>query len=424
LRALLGRLGPDARDPVDEFLTRCLMFQRSHTPSLQLFLHWLAATQAEIKREHDPGGGPAGGVVRIMTVHGAKGLQAPVVIMPDTTGMPTQSVRILWPEGERTVPLYAPRRELEEAACTQARAAADHRRDQEYRRLLYVALTRAEDRLYVCGAEGRRALPPGSWYALVREALAAEPEARPFAFAVPGAEGWSGEGLGLAEPQTAPPRDDAAAAGAGLAAAPLPPWWDQPAPPEPEPSRPLAPSRPDEAEPPVQSPLGADDGGRFRRGLMLHRLFQTLPDLEPGVRAAACTRYLARPVHGLSAEVQREIAAEALRVLEHPDFAPLFGPGSRAEVPVVGVVGERVLAGQIDRLLVTPEAVWILDYKTNRPPPQTVAEVPPVYLRQLGLYRAAVEEIYPDRAVRCLLLWTDVPALMEIPAGLLAPAGA
>ena len=413
LRAMLGRLGAEARDPLDEFLNTTLAFQRGHAPSLQAFLHWLVSAEAEIKREQEQGG-PEGGVVRIMTVHGAKGLQAPIVFLPDTTGKPVQSARILWPEDGRTVPLYAPRRAQEEGQCAAARAAADQRRDQEYRRLLYVALTRAEDRLYVCGwlTKGKAEAAEGSWYALTAAALRADSLATPFQFTGP----WAGDGVRLSEPQTVPAETTAAAA-SRPELAPLPPWAAAPAPPEPEPSRPLTPSRPDEDEPAVRSPLGSDDGRRFRRGLLLHRLFETLPDLSPEVRPAAARRFLARPGHGLDAATCEAMAAEALAVLDHPEFAPLFGPGSRAEVPVVGSVGGRVLSGQIDRLLVRDGEVWIVDYKTNRPPPETVAGVAPAYLRQMAAYRDAIRRIFPGHRIRCLLLWTDAPRLMELPEG-------
>lgn len=417
LRAVLGRLGAEARDPVDEFLSICLAFQSCHPPSLQGFMAWLATSQAEIKREQDRGGGPDGGLVRIMTAHGAKGLQAPIVILPDTLTKPRQSARILWPEDDRKVPLYAPRRSQEEAICQAARAASDHRRDQEYRRLLYVALTRAEDRLYVCGWQGRSEPPEGTWYQLVAAALRSDDQAGevPIPALGPEARGWR-----LHDPQTVAAQDDQAAAGPALALEALPDWARQAAPPEPQPSRPLTPSRPDDSEPAVRSPLGRDDDAtRFRRGEILHRLFQTLPTLDSRVRAAAAARYLARPAHRLEPAIQAGLAAEALAVLEHPDFAPLFGPGSRAEVPLVGVVGDRVLSGQIDRLLVTDDAVWIVDYKTNRPPPRTVAEVAPLYLRQMASYRAAIAGLYPGRTIRCLLLWTDEPRLMELPDELL-----
>ncbi len=411
LRAVLGRLGAEARDPLDEFLNTTLAFQRGHAPSLQAFLHWLVSAESEIKREQEQGG-PEGGVVRIMTVHGAKGLQAPIVFLPDTTGKPVQSARILWPEDGRTVPLYAPRRSQEESRCAEARTAADRRRDQEYRRLLYVALTRAEDRLIVCGwlTKGRPEPAEGSWYALTAAALNADPIATPFQFTGP----WGGDGVRLQEPQTAPVAAPGAAT-VSQALAPLPPWACDPAPPEPEPSRPLTPSRPDEDDSAVRSPLGNDDGRRFRRGLLLHRLFETLPELSPEVRAAAARRFLARPGHGLDDSSREAMVAEALAVLDHAEFAPLFGPGSRAEVPVVGTVGGRVLSGQIDRLLVRNGEVWIVDYKTNRPPPETVAGVAAGYLRQMASYRAAVRLIYPGHRVRCLLLWTDAPRLMELP---------
>lgn len=426
-RAILKRLGPDAQDPLDEFLSVCLAFERAHAPSLQGFMYWLAASQAEIKREMEAAGGPAGGRVRIMTVHGSKGLQAPIVFMPDTMGTPSQSPAILWPEGERTVPLFAPRRSQEDEACATAREAANQRRDQEYRRLLYVALTRAEDRLYVCGWQGRRDPADDCWYRLVEGALAAlaEPVELDFtrigsaAHTSPSPDGWSGPGWRLRDLQVAAAKDDNAGRARAAIRHPLPPWWNQPAPDEPEPSRPLTPSRPDGEEPAVRSPLGEDDGARFLRGTLIHRLLQTLPDLPAEARPEACRRFLARPVHDLSGAAQSQIIQETLAVLDHPGFRHLFGPDSRAEVPVVGVVGGRTLSGLVDRLVVAPDSVWIVDYKTNRPPPEFEADVAPIYLRQIAAYRAALSAVYPDRPIRCVLLWTDGPRLMELSPALL-----
>ena len=420
-RAILRRLGPDAHDPLDEFLAVALAFERAEVPSLQGFLAWLAASEAEIKRELEQGGGR----VRIMTVHGSKGLQAPIVFLPDTIGTPTQSPPILWPDdmrmsGQAAVPLFAPRRSHEDALCTQARARANRKRDQEYRRLLYVALTRAEDRLYVCGWQGKKDPAEGCWYRLVEEAMSGIGEARDFDFTelCPN-DGWSGPGWRLADAQTMPARDDGAGWTPADAVPELPPWWNTAAPPEPEPSRPLTPSRPDGAEPAVRSPLGEDDGARFKRGILVHRLLQTLPDLPRELREPACHRFLARPAHQLTAQQQEEIASETMAVLHGAAFAQIFAPGSRAEVPVVGVVQGRALSGQIDRLTITDEAVWVVDYKTNRPPPHRVEDVPPIYVRQMAAYRAAMAAIYPGRPVRCVLLWTDGPFLMELPPELL-----
>ncbi|MBB6253610.1 double-strand break repair helicase AddA [Nitrospirillum iridis] len=430
-RALLGRLGAEAIDPVDEFLSLCLGFDRAHPPSLQTFLHWLAAGRTEVKRELDTGSkdrGPAGGQVRIMTVHGSKGLQAPVVILPDTTRKPVTSPRILWPHVDDdsgvgpAVPLYAPRREQEDVKARAARAAADRRRDQEYRRLLYVALTRAEDRLHVCGYEGKTATSDDTWFRLTERALATVAPTRAFDLTTVSRQGWSGEGRVLAEPQTREPPGQRATRDRAETLPPAPAWLLSPPPAEPAPSRPLAPSRPDGEEPAVRSPLGQGPLGdgkslearRFKRGTLIHKLLQLLPEMPPPGRAAAARRWLDRPAHGLDEAAREEIWAETLRVLTHPEFAPLFGPGSRPEVPLVGTVGTRPLAAQIDRLVVTDTDVQIVDFKTNRPPPQTAEDIPHLYVAQMAAYRSALRQIYPDRTIRCLLLWTDGPFITEV----------
>ena len=169
----------------------------------------------------------------------------------------------------------------------------------------------------------------------------------------------------------------------------------------------------------MQPPLGADNGVRFRRGNLIHRLLQGLPDLPADARPAAATRYLGNPAHGLSPDAQREIAEETLAVIADPDFAGIFGPDSRAEAPIAGRIGDRIIAARVDRLRVTDAEVLVIDYKTQRPPPATAAAVPDIYLKQMAAYRAALREIYPDRPVRCALLWTDGPRLMPLDDGLL-----
>ncbi|MBV9521724.1 MAG: double-strand break repair helicase AddA [Alphaproteobacteria bacterium] len=420
-RAALARLGPDAADPLDEFLALALAYERTHIPSLEGFLHWLQTGETEVKRDLDQRGRNE---VRVLTVHGAKGLQAPIVFLPDTLQAPTQTPRLLWTrDGEGELPLWSPRRELDAPAAQAARQEAVRRRDEEYRRLLYVATTRAEDRLYICGWKTRRAPTEGCWYDLLAAglaAIAAPCEVTPLA----GADGWSGPGLRLAEAQTVPARADDAAALEVPIATPLPVWARDAAPPEPAPPKPLAPSRPSLAEPAARSPLGGGEarGAGFKRGLLIHRLLQTLPDLPAPARREAALRYLQRPVHGLAGAEQAAIAEEILAIFADPDFAPLFGPNSQAEVPVVGLIGDYALSGQIDRLLVGPREVLIVDYKTLRPPPADPAEIPPVYVRQLAAYRAAVATIYPQRTVRCALLWTDGPRLMTLPPELLDAA--
>jgi len=407
-RKLVGRLGVDAHDPIDEFLALALRYGQDHPPSLEGFLHWVEAAATEVKRDLEQGGRDQ---VRVMTVHGAKGLEAPVVILPDTLQKPGGVPAVLWSEDEREPPLWKPLKEDEEPVTAARRAQAEAERDREYRRLLYVALTRAADRLYVCGWHTHNAPPEGTWYEFVERAMRGLAE--PFGFDGP----WGGEGLRLArgdrpgEPRPEAPQPPAAA--------PLPGWARRAPPPEPTPPRPLAPSRPEGEEPPVRSPLAPDDPLRFLRGRLVHRLLQTLPELPPEAWADAAGRFLAQPVHGLDAATAAAIAGETLAVLDDPAFAALFGPGSMAEVPLAGVLGGRAVSGQVDRLVVTAESVLVADYKTNRPPPATPAEVAPAYLRQMAVYRALLERIYPGRTVDCALVWTDGPRLMRLDPAML-----
>ncbi len=417
-RMVLQRLGPEAADPLDEFLAAALAYEEDHGPSLQGFLQWLLVGETEIKRDLDQG---LRDEVRVLTVHGAKGLEAPIVFLPDTTQVPERVDPLQWTEDG--LPLWPVTADTQVAAAATARQAALCSQGEEYRRLLYVALTRAEDRLYVCGWRLARPVPSGSWYELVRQGLTAAPgvhsEPMDFTSLAP-EEGWAGDGLVLTGAQSVPPKDDRAPFSLAPRDAILPPWAFTTPRPEPTPPKPLAPSRPATVEPAVRSPLGSDRQDAFRRGRLIHRLLQSLPDLPPDRRRDAAARFLALPIHGLAPVDCESIAAETLAVLKHPDFAALFAPGSRAEVPVVGLIGNRALAGRIDRLVITEDAVLIIDYKTLRPAPASESEVPALYLDQLAAYSTAIGAIYPGKAVRAALLWTEGPRLMPISPAMLA----
>lgn len=415
-RTLLERLGMEAEDPIEEFLGLALGYEREHVPSLQGFLRWLVAEDTEVKRDF---GVRQRDEVRILTVHGAKGLEAPIVFLPDTMQLPKQPETLLWTEREK-LPLWRPRRDLAIPLYNAERQALRARQLQEYRRLLYVALSRAQDRLYVCGWQTRETPKEVCWHALCHAGLAEI--ATPFAFdatTLIGADGWSGEGLRLAGAQTARPACEPAPEAARTGQL-LPYWVSEPAPSEPDSPSPLAPSRPSEAEPSTLSPLAANGRDGFKRGLLAHRLLQSLPELPAEERDGAAQRFLALPMHRLPANEQYEIRRETLRVLRHPDFAALFGPDSLAEVPLVGLIGGRNVSARIDRLVVEEDRVLIVDFKTLRPPPAVEQEVPPLYLRQLAIYRAALARIYPGREIRCALLWTEGPRLMPISPEILA----
>jgi ATP-dependent helicase/nuclease subunit A len=403
-RRMLARLGPDAADPLDEFLAACLSYERAEPASLQGFLAWFEAGGTDVKRDMEQGRDE----VRVMTVHGAKGLEADIVFLPDTCTPPGASEPIAW-SGD--VPLWPPGGNAAQPAVKAARDMARAREQAEYRRLLYVAMTRARDRLYVCGWTGKGGLKPGSWYALVEPALRSDPKA--VEVETPDGPVWR-----IDMPTTIvddPPRAPAAV----RPAAPLPAWaQDKAAPVEPVPPRPLAPSRP-ETEPASVSPLGTDAGFGFLRGRLVHRLLQTLPDLPAADRQAAALRLLARPAYGLAPAQIEEIARETLTVLADPQFAPAFEGSAIAEAPIVARLGARAIAGRIDRLAVRADGVFVVDYKTNRPPPASVADVSPVYIGQLAAYRAALAPLFPGRAIRCALLWTYAPRLMEVPGEML-----
>jgi ATP-dependent helicase/nuclease subunit A len=414
-RRLLAHLGIEAEDPIDEFMALTLAFERAHPPALQSFLHWLEAGAVQVKRDLEQSGRDA---VRIMTVHGSKGLQAPIVFLPDTLQVPTRGSRLMWlDDGGDELLAWPPRAEDMDEVCRRGRDTAKLARDREYRRLLYVAMTRAEDRLVVCGWQTRKAPPAGCWYNLVRDALSSLAAEVDDAFLAAEGETADARVLLLTCPQEQPPeRDDRQGRTPGPAAA-LPEWTATRPADEPVPPRPLAPSRPEGDEPAVRSPLGGDDGGqRFQRGKLIHRLLQTLPELAPARRAQAMIRYLSRPGWALASDEQLSIANEVSDILEHPRFAALFGPGSRAEVPVVGRIGDRAISGQVDRLVVTATEVLVVDYKTNRRPPAATADIPQLYVRQMAAYRLALACIYPRHRVRCALVWTDGPTLMEIDA--------
>ncbi len=420
---LYARLGPEAAEPIDELLQAAIAYGRNHPPSLQGFLDWLAATGTEVKRE--PEG--AGNAVRIITVHGAKGLQAPLVILPDTTSLPKEDDPLLWapdPETGVEVPLWAPRKELKCEAAERIREAALARKAEEYNRLLYVALTRAEDRLVVCGWQpGRGDTPEASWYARVQAGFAGlDAAASPF-------KDW-GERLLYETPQRAAPdqtrpRQESEAALLPAWVGSAPGWRPRAVPAEPSRPEPLAPSRPDGAllgpVPPAASPIAerAVAAARFRRGQVVHALLQHLPAVAPAGREEAARAWLAQPGQALKAGDAETIAREVLAILDHPALAPLFGPGSRAEVPLTGYVDGVVIGGMVDRLAVLPDRVLIADYKTSRDPPASLDRIPVLYLRQMAAYRGVLRGVFPTRPVLCALVWTGPARITLLPDGLL-----
>ncbi len=406
---MLGRLGPDAADPLDEFLAACLDFERAHPPSLQGFLAWFEAGGTDIKRDMER----AHGQVRVMTVHGAKGLEAPVVFLPDTCQIPNNASRSpMWSADAPAFPLWWPSGADGSAMVDAAKNAARAREIAEYKRLLYVAATRARDRLIVCGWHDKDP-PAESWYAMLKAAI----ETRAGVTHGTGIDGNTAI-LSYEKPATRETQKTDALVEA-RAAADAPAWLHaREAPEEPVPPKPLVPSREGQM-PAAASPLAGARADAIKRGSLIHRLLQTLPDLPAGARDAATRRFLARPGHSLDEAQQDEIARETLALFDLPDFAQALSGDGLAEAPIVARVGGRALSGRIDRLVVRDDAVYVLDYKTNRPPPERIEDVPAEYIAQLAAYRAALAPLYPGRPIRAGLVWTYAPRVQEIPAELL-----
>ncbi len=415
-KAMASRLGEEANDAMDALLAEALAFESRAIPSIIGFLDHIDRAPLDVKRQTDA----RGGLVRVMTVHGSKGLQAPIVILADATGDPTRqdpnvTVAIA---GWRDLPVFRTSKEARppqlEAAWNAARAA----QLEEHWRLFYVAATRAERLLVVTGTLRRAdAEPPEhSWYLAAQRALAAM-DASPFDHDWEGGPGWRHSSA--AGNWSRQPLNDKQA-GAKQAQAALPGWATRRAPAEARPPRPLAPSQLGADDAP-QRPAGSQRAAAIQRGILLHSLIERLPHVAIERRLDAAQRWLAINAPALAAAARAEMAGEACRALDDPDWAAIFGAGSLAEAPFSAVIdGGIVVAGTVDRLLVTDEAVLVVDYKTGAHVPARAEDVAPAYLRQMAAYAAALAVIFPGRRVAAALLYTAAPKLIALPAALLA----
>jgi ATP-dependent helicase/nuclease subunit A len=413
-RKLLERLGAEAADPIDELLAGALEYEKNGSPSLEAFLDWFARGDVEIVR--DPSA-PLD-AVRVMTVHGAKGLQSPVVILADACADPDRRgggfgasiARFELPGGGPIIPVLRPRKdELAEPLKSQIEAQ-DRRDREEHWRLLYVAMTRAEERLYVGGALSlvdRNGPPQASWYEAVRSAL----------------EGlgcdWSGDELrfGTAESEVAAERRRIAAPTI------VPDWLARPAPVEPRPPRPLAPSLAIEDDQP-DPPPGPAMRAAAERGRLLHSLFERLPEVAEADRAAVADRWLERSAGLADPALRAGLVADACRVIADPRFAGIFGPGAFAEAPIAAAIpGGHVVAGTVDRLLVADGRIQVVDFKTGRAVPAGPDEIPLSHVRQMAAYAAALKTIFPGHEIEAALLYTAEPRLIALPAEMLARHG-
>ncbi len=403
-----------------------MSYEKKAPASLQGFIAWLRAADTEVKRDMEI----SRDEVRVMTVHGAKGLEAPIVFLVDTTTSPADTTRlklIRLPQGNAApqspgIVVWAGKKAEDPPTVASARAAMLAETEDEYRRLLYVAMTRAADRLIVAGClpGNMKKVRELSWYDLI-------------------VKGLEGSGLHM---QNVPPPDgvvmrysrledvepEGSAAIASAVAKPiqLPDWLRTKIVPQSHRENFLRPSDPaDDDHRGIKSGELFETRARARqRGALVHRLLQSLPDVPADHRLDAAAKYLGRNAETWSGGDRDALAAQILSLIADARFASVFAPGSRAEISIVGYVDRpgqprTLVSGQIDRLVVTPTEILIVDYKTNHVPPRAVADAPRGYIRQLALYRAVLAKLYRDRPIRAALLWTEIPEMMAVSASAL-----
>ena len=402
---LMARLGPDAADGLAMFLASVRSREGRAAPSLQAEVVAFESLSGSIKRDQEE----AGQTVRVMTVHGAKGLEARIVYLADATHMPGTKQRpslylapvpggsagkaLLWARGRQTMP----------QSFIDLREAHTAETLEEYRRLAYVAMTRARDRLYVAGwargdSSGAAKPPPETcWYGMIEAGLDGR------TVMVPDTTGEGEVARFRSVPLTeAPVRPLAPATPAQT---PMPAWIAHPAPAEPVATPPLRPSHAGHGD---DVPLSPERERARERGDLVHALMERLPPMAAVKRPAAARSLLASLAPGLAADQSDRLADAAIAVIEGPETARLFGPDSRAEVAVAGTVPlpgglEVEVAGRIDRLSTTAAGVAMADIKTGMRP----ATGPrPADVLQLALYRALIMQIYPGRHVETLIVWT------------------
>lgn len=417
--AFTGRMGLETSEILDAFLSHALQYENSHAAGLLGFIRWLETSEIELRRSEE-----AGNAVRVMTVHGAKGLQSPIVILPDTTQLPVPPGGIIWQheDGDK-IPIWSPPESKSSHVSSRIKQACREREMEEYMRLLYVAMTRAEDELYVMGYthKDKDKLPEDCWYAILEKALqplaSIEKRGDMEVLVDRSIQKEGGKTISLA----VKPEEVSKLTGAVIA---LPDILTTAMPEETAYIAPLQPSRAGvEAFAPPLSP--AVEQKVRERGTVIHRLLQYYLTFPQQDRQGQAVQWLEHQYPDLDQGERAAIADEVEVLATHPDTSFLFTSGKAyAEVPVIGTISykgrEVAVNGQIDRLVIAEDTVWVVDYKTHANPPTDIATVPSAYLRQMAIYAALIAKLYPGKQLRTALVWTATPAFMELPEDILA----
>jgi len=412
------RLGAEADDVIDEFLRLALEHEQKQAPSLLRFIDNFISTDFTVKRDMDSGRNQ----IRVMTVHGAKGLEAPIVYMPDTFGNAVDKQKIdpifnISSDPNEYIPIWSPSQATDSKMISKLREDAYNKEAEEHRRLLYVAMTRARDRLYILGFNNKKSSPKDCWYSIIEAALSEE--------MVEVVDGSAPVGAKRLQLKPFPPLETIVEPERVEEKIVLPEWVNTNAPHE---EHVLEPLRPSEALRFIPSSVTnaepTPSPNARRRGVLVHKLLEYLPEIAEEQRPLAALTYLKTHAEDLSEGEHLDIRDNALNTLNLLDISPLFSKESRAEIDIAGELQRegkppREVIGTIDRIAITEDTVFIGDFKTTASPPRSVDEVPEHTVAQIAIYGALVSEMFPDKKIRCFAIYTAGPEAIELPVEIL-----
>ena len=399
---LLARLGAEAEDGINALLSQALSYERASVPSLTGFLTWMETDDLEVKRQIDS----ASNQIRVMTVHGAKGLEAPIVILPEC-GQRTHAIKddIIT---VKDTPVWRMPSDAQPTTMVARLSAMKEDHKQESLRLLYVALTRAEKWLIVA-ASGKLDSKGDDWHQRIQRGMS---DCGSTSLETPVGPGlrlecgnWSMKTT--RDKAQDPPNNQA-----------LPHLFHCKAPATQAPLSTLSPSDLGGAK--ALPGEGMDEETAKSYGTLVHRLLEVLPNVQKDEWSETIAR-LSQTVQ-LAKPLTAQASAEARRTLQQTDIAHLFHGKTLAEVPIAANLGTHRIHGTVDRLIASDTTVDIVDFKTNRTVPKNALDCPEGVLRQLGAYAHAIAQIYPNHLIKTHVLWTKSGLLMHLPHGIVSEA--
>jgi len=417
-RLFRKRFGAEADDVIDEFLRLALEHEQKQAPSLLRFIDNFISSDFTVKRDMDSGRNQ----IRVMTVHGAKGLEAPVVYMPDTFGSAVDKQKIdpifnISNDPNEYIPIWSPSQATDSKMISKLREIEYNKEAEEHRRLLYVAMTRARDRLYILGFNNKKSRPKDCWYSIIETALSDQMVDVTDGSAPVGSKRLQLKPFPAPEPIVQPDRVDEKSE--------LPQWVTTNPPAEEYVREPL---RPSEALGFTPSGVKHADSqltpNARRRGILIHKLLEYLPEIAEEQRQFVSQEYLKTQASDLSLDEHIDISQTAIKTLNLLGISALFSKDSRAEIDIAGELERegkppRKVIGTIDRIAITEDTVFIGDFKTTVSPPRSPEEVPDHTVAQLAIYGSLVSGMFPDKKIRCFAIYTEGPEAIELPVEIL-----